>query len=160
MCEINFLILEKTFENFLRSSEYLKEKGNEVYLRKMLRVVWEILLPKRWSSLSVSHTWSQTILVLVIYSGHNLSRPSTNVTNLQWMAEINIYAMFQQITKSVAISNSAPLIFLSALPPTFFKPYWLAERPHFGGNSLLFFFWRCMITVPSWLLTRFNLTIF
>ncbi len=82
-----FWIPEETFKNFLRRSfGCLKEKENEIFEENIMNFLRKKLLPKRWSSLlvmnrhiwSYGHVWSQTILVLVIYSGYNLLWLSIN----------------------------------------------------------------------------------
>ncbi len=70
MLQIKFLILEKTFENFLRRHfRCLEEKEIE---KKFLLKRWSSLLTgHEWSHVTYNHVWSQTILVLIIYRGHN-----------------------------------------------------------------------------------------
>ncbi len=105
MLGINFLIFEKTFENFLsRSFGYLKEKESEM----------KKLLPKRWSSLSVNHEWSHMIrydhkqfsywsfIVVTIYRDlllytHRLSVLTTALLKHQCLSKLLVYMFCRRV---------------------------------------------------------------
>ncbi len=87
MHKIKFLILEKTFENFLRRNfRRLKEIENEIFEENVINCLRKKFYQEdsrnyqpvinghiRSQMVTYDHIWSQKMLVLVIYSGHTLS---------------------------------------------------------------------------------------